>query len=186
MQILSKVQVDSSGRHMPDLELYQDHFEAQAEVDASPAAVFDLIADHSRLSAHMTEPSWMMAESRMSSDLDEKQGRAVGSKITLRGTVLGLPLKVEEIVTDYAPPYTKSWKTIGSPRLLVIGAYCMGFSLARRQGGSLLRVFINYSPRDEGVARLLGQVFGRSYAKWCVNRMVRDAVAHFHTHQGHL
>ncbi|MEP7012827.1 MAG: hypothetical protein ABJC13_21090 [Acidobacteriota bacterium] len=62
--------------------------------------------------------------------MDEKQGHTVGSKITLSGKILGLPLRVEEIITAYDRPLAKAWETIGSPRLLVMGPYRMGFSLA--------------------------------------------------------
>ena len=148
-------------------------------MSATPATVFALLDDHRRMAAHMTEPSWRMAGSHMTIEMDEQQGRAVGSKITLSGKVLGLSLKVEEIVTQYDVPRAKAWKTVGSPRLLVIGHYSMGFSLVPRQGGSVLRVFIDYSPPDKGVSRLLGRVFGKAYARWCTNRMARDATMHF-------
>ena len=164
--------------------LLQHHFETQVEVDAPPAEVFDLLDDHRRLSAHMTKSSWMMAGSHMTIDMDEKQGRAAGSIITLSGRILSLSLNVKEVVTEYDYPNSKAWKTIGSPRLLVIGSYRMGFSLSSRQCGSLLRVFIDYSLPSQGVSRFLGRVFGKSYARWCTNRMARDAVMHFQTHRG--
>ena len=164
--------------------LLQEHFETQAAVNAPPAEVFELLDDHRRMVAHMTKSSWMMAGSHMTIDMDEKQGRAVGSKITLSGKILGLPLRVEEVVTEYAPPYAKSWKTIGSPRLLIMGSYGMGFALSLRQDGSQLRIFIDYSLPNEGVSRLLGRLLGKSYAKWCTNRMARDATKHFQTCRG--
>ena len=71
-------------------ELLQNHFETQVEVDAPPAEVFDLLDDHRRLSAHMTKPSWMMAGSHMTIDIDKQQGHAIGSKITLNGKMLGM------------------------------------------------------------------------------------------------
>ena len=161
---------------------YHDHFETQVEVSATPASVFALLDDHRRMAAHMTQPSWRMAGSHMSIEMDEQQGRAVGSRITLSGKVLGFSLKVEEIVTQYDVPHAKAWKTVGSPRLLVIGPYSMGFSLVSRQGGSLLRVLIDYSPPDAGVSRVLGRVFGKAYARWCTNRMARDAATYFNPH----
>ena len=166
--------------------LLQAHFETQVEIDAPPAKVFGLLDDHRRMASHMTESSWMMAGSHMTIEMDEKGGRAVGSKITLRGKILGLPLMVEEVVTEYDPPHSKAWKTIGTPRLVVVGPYGMGFSLSPRQsGGSLLRVFIDYSPPNEGGAsRLLGRLFGKSYARWCTNRMARDAATQFQTRRG--
>ncbi len=160
------------------------HFETQVEVDAPPVEVFDFLDDYRRLSAHMTEPSWQMAGSSMTIGMDEKQGRALGSKITLSGRILGLSLEVEEIVTKYDPPRSMTWATVGSPRLLVIGPYAMGYVLSPRQGGSLLCVFVDYSPPREGALRLLGRLFGKSYARWCTNRMARDATLHFGVRPG--
>ena len=170
---------------MNNKSLLPHHFETQVEVDALPIEVFDFLDDHRRLSAHMTEPSWQMAGSSMTIGMDEKQGRALGSRITLSGSILGLSLEVEEVVTQYNPPFSKAWETVGSPRLLVIGPYGMGFSVSARQGGSLLRVFIDYSPPGAGAARVLGQLFGKSYARWCTQRMVRDAMVHFNARRSH-
>ena len=63
----------------------------------------------------------------MTIGMHEKQGRTGGSKITLSGSILGLSLEVEELVTKYDYPYSKTWKTVGSPHLLVMGSYRMGF-----------------------------------------------------------
>ena len=131
----------------------------------------------------MTQSSWRMAGSQMTIEIDEQQGRAAGSRMTLSGKILGCSLKVEEIVMQYDVPHAKAWKTVGSPRLLVIGPYGMGFSLVSRQGGSMLRVFIEYSPPEAGFSRLLGRVFGKAYAKWCTNRMARDAATYFNPRQ---
>lgn len=164
--------------------IFQHHFETQVEIAAPPAEVFDLLDDHRRLAVHMTESSWMMAGSRMTIESDEKQGRTVGSKITLSGRILGLPLMVEEVVIEHNPPYAKSWQTIGSPRLLLVGPYHMGFVLFPRPDGSLLRVFIDYSLPEAGVSAVLGRIFGRLYARWCTNRVARDAAKHFQAHRG--
>jgi hypothetical protein len=163
---------------------FAHHFETQVDVDAPPGEVFDFLDDHRRLSAHMTERSWQMAGSSMRIDMDEKQGRALGSRITLGGRVLGLSLEVEEVVTNYNRPYSKTWETVGSPRLLVIGSYAMGFVLSPRHGGSRLCVFIDYSPPGKGASRLLGGLFGMSYARWCTTRMARDAMLHFSAIRG--
>ena len=160
------------------------HFKTQVEVDAPPIGVFDFLDDHRRLSAHMTKPSWMMAGASMTIAMDEKQGRALGSRITLSGTVLGLSLEVEEVVTNYDPPHSKTWETVGTPRLFVVGPYAMGFVLTSRQNGSLLCVSIDYSPPSKGASRLLGRLLGKSYARWCANRMASDATLHFNKRRG--
>jgi len=151
------------------------HFESHAEVAASPAELFALLDDHSRLSAHMTKRSWMMAGSRITLETDANRGRAVGSRIRLAGRILGFELSVDEVVTEREPPHAKTWQTIGSPRLLVIGPYRMGFRIEAVQAGSRLTVFIDWTPPSGALARL----FGPSYARWCTERMARDALAHF-------
>lgn len=121
----------------------------------------------------------MMAGSRMEIELDAFEGRAVGSRIRLSGRVLGLPLSVEEVVTDHTPPLRKVWETTGTPHLLVIGHYRMGYEITP-QGDSLqLRVFIDYALPDSPPARWLGQIFGNFYARWCTRRMANDAAKHF-------
>jgi hypothetical protein len=155
------------------------HFESHVVVDAAPAEVFAFLDDHRRLSAHMTKSSWMMAGSRMTIKFDEHEGRTLGSKIVLKGAVLGIPLEVAEIITEYNPPSSKQWKTVGSPKLLVIGPYAMGFSIVPQQENVSLRVFIDYSAPSSGVPRVLGRLFGRVYAAWCTNRMANDAAAYF-------
>ena len=71
--------------------------------------------------------------------------------------MLGFELAVDEKVVERTPPYRKAWETVGSPKLLVIGGYRMGFDVAAQGSGSLLR--------------------------WCTERMVSDAVRHFTTHK---
>ena len=159
--------------------LLWDHCETHVELRTAPDAVFAYLDDHRRMAAHMTERSWKMAGSRMMISLDAKEGRAVGSQISLSGRILGVLLQVDETVTVYAPPVSKTWQTVGSPHLLVIGAYEMGFSLRPLPHGSELTVFINYALPDGGASRVLGQLFGRAYARWCTKRMARDAMTHF-------
>jgi hypothetical protein len=93
--------------------------------------------------------------------------------------VLGIRLFLEEEVLVHEPPTRKEWETVGVPRLLVIGAYRMGFTLTPAGAGCQLRVSIDYDLPARGAARLLGRMFAGSYARWCTRRMVRDAVSHF-------
>ena len=132
---------------MNNKSLLPHRFETRVEVDALPIEVFDFLDDHRRLSAHMTEPSWQMAGSSMTIGMDEKQGRALGSRITLGGSILGLSLEVDEVVTKYNPSHSKTWEPVGTPRLL-------------------------------------GRLVGKSYARWCTNRMAREATLHFSVRPG--
>ncbi|MEX0803301.1 MAG: SRPBCC family protein [Candidatus Binatia bacterium] len=155
------------------------HYEATALVAAQPQNVFAYADDPARLSSHMSESSWMMGGGRMQTELDAGRGKTVGSRIRLSGRVFGLELSVEEIVTARVPPQRKVWETTGSPRLLVIGHYRMGFEIASQEKGSLLRVYIDYALPQEGPARWLGLLLGRYYARWCTQQMVSDIVKRF-------
>ena len=155
------------------------HFESTVEVSATADAVFSHLDDHSRLSAHMSNSSWMMAGSRMAIELDASAGRAVGATIRLRGRVLGSPLCVDEIVTERVPPLRKVWETTGRPQLLVIGRYRMGFEITPKAKSAQLRVFIDYALPVEPFSRWLGRLFGHFYARWCTQRMADDAAMHF-------
>ena len=155
------------------------HAEFAAVVFAPAEAVFEHLDDPRRLSAHMSRTSWMMAGSHMTIDLDAAKGRVEGARIRLSGRVLGISLRLDEIVTERQPSRRKVWQTIGTPRLLVIGPYRMGYEITPDKDSCLLRVFIDYAMPDAPVARWLGPVLGRAYARWCTRRMVNDAVRHF-------
>src|SRR4051812_34553551 len=67
-------------------------------------------------------------------------------------------------------------ETAGTPRLLVIGGYRLGFDLASSGEQADLRVFIGYDLPSSPGQRLLGRILGPVYAKWCVRQMVRTSV----------
>lgn len=125
----------------------------------------------------MTRPSAMMLGGSMQYRLDALQGRAVGSVIRMEGRVLGLRLCIVEVVTERDPPHRKVWNTVGEPRLLVFGAYRLGFELAREGQGSRLRCFIDYDLPRPPVGRFLGRLGAHVYARWCLSRMVAEADA---------
>ena len=155
------------------------HYESSAFVTAAVEKVFDWLDDHTHLSSHMSESSWMMGGGRMTIELDEQQGKSVGSRIRLRGRILGMKLSVDEVVTERNPPHSKAWQTTGSPELLVIDRYRMGFEIAARDESSVLRVYIDYILPERGPARWLGYLLGDLYARWCTQKVVADAVKHF-------
>jgi len=152
------------------------HEESVGYVSAPIAEAFAALDDHARLSSHMSRPSWRMAWATMSLAVDAGAGRRVGSHIVLRGRVLGVPLYVDEVVMMSEPPRRKAWETVGTPHIVVIGSYRMGYELEPHACGSRLRVFIDYDLPGRRVSRLLGWVFGRSYARWCTRRMVAEAI----------
>ena len=158
---------------------YPYRHETVVFVHAPVRDVFDFLDDHSRLSAHMTRRSWMMGGGSMAIETDSARARAVGSKLKLHGTVFGIRLSVEDVVTERTPPFRKVWETIGEPALLVIGSYRMGIELDDRGASASLRVSIEYALPRGRPARWFGFLFGRQYAGWCTRRMANDAFRHF-------
>ena len=120
------------------------HFEDGALIESHEAELFAFLDKHSQLSAHMTRRSRMMGGGRMDISTDAGGFQRLGSRLRLAGRAFGLKLFLEEAVTAHQPPLRKIWQTVGSPNLLVIGEYGMGFDITPDAHGSLLRVFIDY------------------------------------------
>jgi hypothetical protein len=154
------------------------HRESAVLIDAPPHEVFAFVDDHTRFSSHMSKSSWMMGGGRMSIDVDAAKGQAAGSHIRLSGTVFGIRLSLDEVVTRRRPPTDKVWETVGAPKLLVIGSYTMGVQITPENGASRLRVFIDYD-LPTGWSYWLGFLFGGLYAKWCVHQMLEGTSENF-------
>ena len=155
---------------------YERHSERTVIIPARAADVFAFVDDHKRLASHMDKSSWMTGGGRMEVTIDARHGQAVGSHITMSGRAFGLRLFLDEVVTSHRPPYRKTWETVGTPTLVVIGRYGMGFDIGDRDDVSSLRVWIDY---DLPPHRWLGRLFGSAYAKWCVDQMINDTRDHF-------
>jgi hypothetical protein len=155
--------------------MYSEHAEYTVVIPVTAEKVFTWLDDPTRLSQHMSKRSWKMGWRKMDTVLDERRGRAVGSHIVFSGRAFGIRLYLDELVMEHEPPYRKSWETVGEPRLLVIGPYRMGFELLSAGTDTRLRVLIDYELPKKGTSRWLGQLFGQSYARWCVQQMAEDA-----------
>lgn len=150
------------------------HVEVTTRVAAGPQQVFHRLDDQKRLAEHMTRPSLMMGGGRMAYVFDAGGGQAVGSRFRMSGHAFGLRLAVDQVVTERDPPRRKRWRTIGEPKLLIIGKYEMGFEVTPAAQGATLRVWIDYDPpglRWPGV-----RVLTEAYARWCVDQIAKDAV----------
>ena len=163
--------------------MFDHHYEDSADIAATDAAVFAFVDDHAQFSSHMSESSWMMGGSQMSTRTDEGKAQAVGSHIVMSGRVLGLHLELDEVVTVHRPPTEKVWETVGKPRLLVIGQYRMRVTVRPTTNGSHLTVAIGYGLPDGALTYWLGRLFGAMYAKWCVKQMLDGVVTHFEQHR---
>ena len=157
---------------------FPNRFEKSFELAAPATAVFEHLDDFTRLGEHMMRSSWMMAGSRMSYEFDPARGRAVGARVRLQGSFLGIKLIIDEQVDERTPPRTKSWQTIGHPRMIVLDSYRMGFSLTPLDTGCRLMIFIDYATPSHGFGRW-ARVAAAWYARWCVISMIDGAIKHF-------
>ena len=164
---------------MTDTHEFQSHFADEAVIAASSPELFAYLDEHSQLSTHMTRRSWMMGGGKMAITTDDGRFQRVGSRLRLAGRVFGWNLFLEEEITDYRPPQMKVWCTIGSPRLLIIGQYRMGFEITANSVGSRLRVFLDYDLPSGFVTHFLGRLLAPMYAKWCVRNMVAEGKMRF-------
>ena len=153
------------------------------DLTATPDEVFDHLDDQTRLAAHMTKSSMMMAGGRMSYDLDEGRGQVVGSHIRMDGLALGLRLFVDEVVTARDRPHSKQWETAGASQLVILSGYRMGFDITPTALGSRLTVWIDYD-LPTGPRRWLGLLLGRFYGRWCLGGTTADAVKYFKGKRG--
>lgn len=155
------------------------HYEDNTTLPVSPVRIFEYADNHANFSSHMNKSSWMMGGGRMNTHTDEKKFQEAGSHLQMDGTVLGIKLFLDEIITQYKPPLRKEWTTVGDINLVVIGHYTLGFEIKPENGNSNLRVYIDYElPKSPGT-RWLGYLFGKTYAKWCVGQMLNGVKDHF-------
>jgi len=117
---------------------FPHHFEQSVALGECASIVFEHLDDFERLGAHMMRSSAMMAGSRMRYEFDEARGRAEHALVHLRGSMLGLTLAIDEEVVEHNPPFAKAWQTIGTPRMLVLDSYRMGYRLEPRGNASCL------------------------------------------------
>ena len=163
---------------MPD-QSFPFHHESSGLANAPVEQVFAFLDDPKALAAHMGESSMMMMGTRMAIDVDADGGRVIGSKVRMHGSVMGIRLSLEEVITERQVPGMKVWETIGTPKLLVIAHYRMGFELTRQGNSSQVRVFIDYRLPINAPGSWLGHWLGAVYARWCTQQMVSGAARHF-------
>lgn len=157
----------------------RQRYERSQIVGATADEVFAFVDDHEQFSAHMGKSSWMMGGSHMGVDMDDRHGRSVGSHIRMRGSMMGVEIDLDEVVSVHDRPHRKEWETVGTPHLIVIGSYAMGVHLTPVTGGTSVLVFIEYDLPVGAVGHQLGRLFGGVYAKWCVDQMLEGVVQRF-------
>jgi hypothetical protein len=156
------------------------HYETSGLLNSIANDAFNYLDDHNKLSSHMNKSSWMMMGSRMFTEFDVDCGKKVGSKINMKGKMIGIPLLVNEEITERDLPIKKTWETRGPQRLVILEQYRMGFILKPVSTSvTQLTVFIDYSIPVFGFKHILAILFAKFYAKWCTESIYKDAEVHF-------
>lgn len=158
---------------------FQKHYQESLTVSAKPSEIFAFADNHHNFSSHMNQSSWMMLGGKMETNTDEGKGQKLGSHITMSGNILGRKLFLDEVITRHQPLYFKEWQTVGEINLLVVDHYKLGFEIKPDDQKSIITVFIYYNLPKVGISKLLGQVFGGMYARWCVRQMLNGIKNHF-------
>jgi len=157
------------------------HYQDSSTIAGSPEEVFSYVDDDANFSSHMNKSSWMMGGGKMETRVDEGKGQKVGSHIQMSGEVFWVTVSLDEVITEHEPPLRKTWETVGTPKLIVIGDYQMGLEVKPEDANSNLTVSIDYSLPESRKTRWIGQLFGGMYAKWCVGQMVNGTKNYFLT-----
>ena len=77
-------------------------------------------------------------------------------------------------VTERIYPRRKGWKSRATVPML-IAAYTMGYAVAAENGGTQLKIWMDYTPSD----RLLAAPLAAVYARWRVDDLAQDAADGF-------
>lgn len=144
-------------------------------VAAPPARVFAWIDDPANTGLHMSRPSMAMLGGSLRVEQLSPNAAGVGATYRSRGRVLGLPIDFTTAVTVWVSGREKIWRTVGTPRLIVLGDFQMRFSLtACEDDGTNLVLAIDYNVPARFPGRHLGRVLAAPYVRWCLRRMACD------------
>ena len=151
---------------------YERHYESSGVVAAGPEVVFDLIDDHRTFYAHVLKLARLLG-GRMTLEMDDGGGKAVGSRIRLFGRFLGRSLSLEEVITRRDAPHDKTWQTVGLPNFLVLGEYRFRMHVEPDGRSARLTIAMDYdSPAGAGWLKRRVSDF---YARLCAAEMVKSA-----------
>lgn len=144
-------------------------------IRAPVEAVFAYLDDTRAIGKHMMSRSMPMMGGRMDYDFITPNPTGVGATYRGGGSVLGMRMEFTCEVSEWKKNERKVWRTVGTPRLLIIGPYEMGFTVADGTDATTVDVWISYElPRSIG-GRVLGALLATSYARWCARSVAEGA-----------
>jgi len=114
------------------------HFEKSIDIHASPAEVFAYVDDIHHTGFHMEKSSMPMMGGKMQVEILSRNTRGLGASYRWTGGVLGMPIDFSETVVNWVKGKERVWRTIGDPKIIIMGHYEMGFSLTPIPSGTRL------------------------------------------------
>jgi hypothetical protein len=151
------------------------HLSQFVEIQASPQVVFDFMDDVHKAGWHMEQSSMPMMGSKMQIETLSKNQTGVGATYRWTGKVLGLPIDFSETVVKWENGRKRIWRTIGVPKIIIIGQYEMSFLVEPTKTGSRLSVSIDYELPKPIFWKFAGWLLAGWYSKWCLGNMCQDA-----------
>jgi hypothetical protein len=151
------------------------HLDETVMIGVPPAVVFAWIDDPRNTGWHMSRPSVAMLGSVLHTEQVSSNESGLDATYRSHGRILGLPIDFTARVTRWVPDREKVWRTIGEPRLIILGAFEMQLTTAPEGDDCRLTAGIDYTLPKSLAGRLLGHLLARPYSRWCLRRICRDA-----------
>lgn len=149
-----------------------------AVIEAPAVRVLDHVDDIRNLAGHMSgQASMPMMGSKLALEIVSRIPTGIGATYRYSARVMGLAIDFSETVTKYVPGREKVWRTIGTPRLIIIDSYEMGVPVEPlAETRSRLTVTFDYELPRSGRRRMLGRLLAIGCARWCLGSMLEGTV----------
>lgn len=146
-------------------------------LNGSPKDVFAFMDNIENTGKHMTKKNAAMMGSKLDMEWLTVYKTGLGTKYRWKGKAMGMKMDFTVEVSKWIDGREKTWGTVGNAIMIVISWFEMYLNVMPAAGDkTIARLGIYYTkPRRS----ILGFLFGRWYAKWCVNSMLKDTRKHF-------
>lgn len=147
----------------------------KVDIHAPVSAVFSHVDDIRNTGWHMTESSMPLMGSKLNLEIISKKPTGLGATYRWYGKVMGLTMDFTETVTQWERNRARVWKTIGKPRIIIMGNYEMWFNLKPVGDKTRLTFGIAYDLPRSFFWKIVGLLLAAPYSRWCLRNMCRDA-----------
>ncbi len=143
------------------------------DIPASPDGVFRFLDDPLNTGSHMQKGGL-----GGHLQLEVLSGNYAGEGATHRwhGKVFGWKVDFTTVVERWVKDKEKAYRTIGTPRMVVMSNFAVHWALEPVAGGTRITVDFDYEPPSSWLGSVMSRLFGRRYGQWCLNMVLSDAV----------